>query len=69
MVVVVPRLAEREGRQPEQVARVVVGLEAAPAEEVAERVDAVGHVVDNEQAHAAAPQQTRERSREVPPIG
>ncbi len=44
----------------------VVGLEAAPAEEVAERVDAVGHVVDDEQAHAAAPQQAGERRGERP---
>src|SRR3954447_10629164 len=45
VVVVVPGLAEGERRQPQQVARLVARLEALPAEEVAERVDRVGHVV------------------------
>ena len=64
MVVVVPRLSERERREPQQVARLVVGVEAAAAEEVAQRVDAVGHVVHHEQAHTAAPEQPGERSGE-----
>src|SRR4051812_30109124 len=48
VVVVVPRLAEREERQPEQVARLVAGRELPAPEEVAERVDAVGRVVQDE---------------------
>ena len=38
MVVVVPRLAEREQREPEDVARLVRGREAAAAEDVADRL-------------------------------
>src|SRR4051794_31473240 len=42
MVVVVPGLAEREHRQPGDIGGLVGGVEAAPAEEVADRVDAPG---------------------------
>ena len=42
VVVVVPRLAEGEEGQPREVARLVAGVEAPAAEEVAQRVDAVG---------------------------
>jgi hypothetical protein len=43
---------------------VVVGLEAAAAEEVADRVDAPGHVVDEEDPDEAAPQVAGERTLE-----
>src|SRR5436305_556913 len=56
VVVVVPRLAERRQREPEDVGRVVVGIEPAAAEEVAHRVHAPGDVVDHEDPHEAAPQ-------------
>ena len=46
-------------RQPEDVRRLVVGVEAAAAEEVADRVDAPGDVVHEEDPHEAAPQQRR----------
>ena len=42
VVVVVPGLAERQQGEPEEVARLVAGVEAAAAEEVAQRVDRVG---------------------------
>ena len=64
VVVVVPGLAEGGHGEPEQVARVVVGGVALLAEEVAERVDAVGHVVNHQHAHAAAPEQAGEGGRE-----
>ena len=57
VMVVVPRLAEREDRQPPQVAGLVAGLEPLAAEEVAERVDAVRRVVKDQHPHGAAPQQ------------
>ncbi len=57
VVVVVPGLAERGEREPEDVGRLVVDLEAARAEEVADRVDAPGDVVDEEDPHQAAPEQ------------
>ena len=60
VVVVVPRLAERRQRQPEHVRRLVVGVEAAAAEEVADRVDAPGDVVHEEDPHEAGPQQRAE---------
>ena len=56
MVVVVPGLAEGEEREPEQVARLVLRAEPAAAEEVAERVDRVGRVMEHEHADRAAPQ-------------
>src|SRR5438477_11217295 len=48
VVVVVPRLAERKRREPGQVPRLVPGLERLAAEEVTERVDAEGDVVEEE---------------------
>src|SRR3712207_7662188 len=48
-------------REPQQVARLVLGLELAPAEEVAQRVDRVGDVVQHEHAHRSTPQQPGER--------
>ena len=60
VVVVVPGLAETGQREPEDVRRIVAGLEAACAEEVADRVDAPGDVVDEEDAHEPGPQQRLE---------
>jgi hypothetical protein len=60
VVVVVPGLAEREGGEPGEVARLVGRLEAPPAEEVAERIDAVGDVVHAEDPHRAAPEHAGE---------
>ena len=64
VVVVVPGLAEGQRRQPGQVARLVAGVEVAPAEEVAQRVDRERHVVQDEDAHRTAPQQTGEPARD-----
>ena len=44
----------------------VVHVEAARAEEVADRVDAPGDVVDEEDPHQAAPEQAGERAGQVP---
>ena len=57
VVVVVPGLAERGDGEPEHVGRLVLGREAPPAEEVADRVDREGHVVDQEDAHEAGPEE------------
>ena len=43
-------------------------FEAPAPEEVAQRVDREGHVVQDEQPHRAAPQQAGERGGKVPPI-
>ena len=64
VVVVVPGLAERGDREPEHVGRLVVRREAPAAEEVADRVDREGHVVDQEDAHEARPEERRNRSGE-----
>ena len=70
VVVVMPRLAERGQREPGDVRRMVVGLETAGAEEVAQRVDAPGDVVHEEDPHEPAPEQAAsgagERAREGP---
>src|SRR5829696_902755 len=62
VVVVVPGLAEGERREPEDVGRVVVDLEAAAAEEVADGVDRPRDVVQQEDAHRAAPERARHRA-------
>src|SRR5581483_6016207 len=62
VVVVVPGLAEGRQREPGEVARVVAGGEAATAEEVAERVDGEGGVVEQEDAHRSSPEQAGETS-------
>ena len=54
-MVVVPGLAERRDRQPGDVRGLVLDVEAAGAEEVADRVDRPRDVVDEEDAHEAAP--------------
>ena len=63
VVVVVPGLAEGRDRDQGQVARLVGGLEVAVAEDVAERVDAVGEVVQDEDADEAAPEQAGDAPR------
>ena len=63
VVVVVPRLAERGEREPDDVGRVVVGGEAPAAEEVADRVDRPGDVVHEEDPHEPAPEQRRSARR------
>ena len=64
MVGVVEGLAEgRDGDQGE-VAGLVVGLVVAAAEEVTERVDAVGEVVEDEDADQAAPEEADAPSAE-----
>src|SRR3954451_2017696 len=62
MVVVVPRLAEARQRKPEHVRRVVVDLEPALAEEVADAVHAPRDVVLEEDAGEAAPDQAGQRA-------
>ena len=64
VVVVVPGLAEGRDRDQRQVARLVGRLEVALAEDVAERVDAVGEVVQDEDADEAAPEQAGDRGEE-----
>ena len=64
VVVVVPGLAEGRQREPEDVGRVVLDVEAPVPEEVADGVDRPRHVVDEEDAHEAAPQQAGERARD-----
>jgi hypothetical protein len=54
MVVVVPGLPEGDRRQPGEVAGLIAGDERSPAEEVAERVDAEGGVMQKEHAHGDA---------------
>ena len=61
VVVVVPGLPSEGSGQPEDVGRAVVGLKAAAAEEVADRVDAPGDVVDEEDPHQPTPEQPRQR--------
>src|SRR4051794_23463521 len=65
MVVVVPGLAHRRYGEPEDVARLVVGREAAAAEEVTDRVDAPRHVVEQEDPHQPAPQEPGETARDL----
>src|SRR4029077_12038834 len=57
VVVVVPGLAEGGEGEPEDVGRLVLDLEPAGSEEVTDRVDAPGDVVDEEDANQPAPEQ------------
>jgi hypothetical protein len=57
VVVVVPRLAEGGQCQPEDIGGLVVRAEPPLAEEVADRVDREGHVVDQEDPHEAGPEE------------
>ncbi len=61
MVVVVPGLSERHQRQPGDVRRLVLDVEAPAPEDVADRVDRPRHVVDEEDPHEAGPQQRPQR--------
>ena len=65
MVVVVPGLAHRRQRQPGEVARLVLGLIGLAAEHVAERVDAVGDVVEDEHPHRAAPEHSGQPAEDL----
>ena len=65
VVVVVPALAEGRDREPEDVGRVILDVEAALAEEVADRVDRPGHVVLEEDAHEAAPDEAGDRALQL----
>src|SRR3954451_20516574 len=65
VVGVMPGLAEGERREPEHVRRVVVPLEAAGAEEVADRVDRPRDVVQQEDADQTAPERAGHRARDA----
>src|SRR5918995_7312304 len=56
VVVVVPRLPERDPREPPDVARLVLDAEAARADEVADRVHRPRDVVQEEDPDQAAPE-------------
>ena len=62
VVVVVPALAERDQAQQPDVARLVGALEVPPAPEVADRVDRERHVVQQEDADRAAPEERGQRA-------
>src|ERR1700722_10135056 len=64
VVVVVPGLPERERRQPPDVGRQVVDVEPAAAEDVADRVDRPGDVVNEEDPDETAPDQAPSRAGE-----
>ena len=72
VVVVVPRLAERDRRrQPREVARLVAGVEALAPEEVAQRVDAVGRrgaatSIRTAPPHSSAGQAVAQRAADQP---
>ena len=55
-MIVVPGLPEGRQGQPEDVGGVIVHVESAGADEVADRVDAPGDVVDEEDADQPAPE-------------
>ena len=59
-MVVVPRLPERRYREPREVSRLVARRVGLAPEEVAERVDREGRVVQQEEPHRTRPQQRRE---------
>ena len=63
MVVVVPALAQRQDAEHDVVPALVVALVRPRSPQVADRVDAPGHVVDQENAHQAAPQEARSARR------
>jgi hypothetical protein len=53
MMVVVPSLAKGERRKPGEIAGLIAGGEWSPTEEVAKRVDAEGHVMQEEHPHGS----------------
>src|SRR5262245_51554818 len=55
VVIVVPAFAERDESEEQVVAAVVARVVTAAAEEMPERVDGEGGVVDEHRAHAATP--------------
>jgi len=59
VVVVVPGLAHRQGREPEDVAGFVLDVEALAPEEVADGVDRPGDVMEQEDAHQTTPKAGR----------
>src|SRR5438477_8914212 len=56
-MVVVPCLTERDRGEPGEVSGLTTGAERRAAEEVAQRVDAEGRMVQEEDADRAAPEQ------------
>ena len=67
VVVVVPRLAERDPGEPPDVARLVLDAEAARAEEVADGVDRPGDVVAGRSGSGRPRTSPAGRRRGVPP--
>src|SRR5688572_8763626 len=59
-MVVVPRLTEGDRSEPGEIACLVPGRERTATEAVAERVDAEGRVVQEEDANRASPKQAGE---------
>jgi hypothetical protein len=59
-MVVVPGLAHCGERQPGEVLGLVLGIERLAPEHVAERVDAVGDVMDEEDSHRPTPEKPGE---------
>src|SRR5580765_5553987 len=59
---VVPPLPERDPGEPPDVAGFVARLEPAPSEEVADRVDRPGDVVEQEDAHSPSPDQAADEA-------
>src|SRR3954454_8291951 len=57
-------LAERGEREPQDVGRVILDLETAPPEKVADGVDRPGGVLLQEDPYRPAPQQRTERPNE-----
>src|SRR3984957_125471 len=66
MVVVVPALAERDHREREAVAAVVVGLVAAPAEDVRQRIDRKGAVREDDSRNKKSPDEHLRAGRVKP---
>ena len=57
MMVVMPALAKSEGSKDEIVSALVARLERLAAPQMTDRVDAPGHMMDQEYPRQAAPQQ------------
>ena len=61
-MVVMPGLSEREHGEPADVRRLVLDVKAPASEEVADRVDRPGDVMDEEDPHQAAPDEPLKRA-------